>query len=431
MNRFPFSASAAWRGIRRNLTLLAASLGLATVVWFAITDSENEVLEQPFGFSLAVRADGVPADLLAASRISPVSIVIAARQDDLDAVSVDDFDASVDLSGLSVGTHLIPIQVRSLSDDVSVRSVSPPAVEVVLEPVVQRSLPITVVVSDSEPIGFERGDAELSPASVTISGTANLIELVDSVVAPVDLSTATVDVNLPVTLQARTNTGAAISGIRIEPPTVDVLIPIQQKLFRRAVAVVPLLSGQPAPGFRVDSIAVEPVTVVVVGTLEALEETSPASTSPVVLTGLDADVVTTATVIAPDGLTLETETTVTVRVELAAVIGQTILDVPVTLTAAGEDLLADVLPAQVRIIIEGPIPTLADLNASDLDVTVDAASLGEGLHQLDVRVGFISGIRVISVTPVSVSVVLSLAEPAEEDPDAPGSSQTLEATTAP
>jgi YbbR domain-containing protein len=430
MNRHAFSMRAVWRPLRRNLTLLAASLGLAMVVWFAITDSENEVLEEPFGFSLAVRADGVPADLLAASRISPVSIVIAGRPDDLERVSVDDFDASVDLSGLEVGSHLIPIQVRSLNDDVRVRSVSPPSVEVVLEPVVQRTLPVTVVVSDSTPIGFERGEPELSPASVVVSGTANLIDLVDSVVAPVDLSAATVDVDLPVTLQARTNTGATVSGIRIEPPTVDVLILIQQELFRRAVAVVPLLNGQPAAGFRVDSIAVEPVSVVVVGTLEALEAITPASTSAIVLTGLDADFVTTASVIAPEGLTLETETTVTVRVQLAAVIGQTILDVPVTPTGVGEDFLAEVLPAEVRIIIEGPIPTLADFTASDLDITVNLAGLGEGLHRLDVRVGFISGIRVLSVTPSGVSVLLSIAEPTPE-PDVPDESEPTESTDTP
>ena len=42
-----------WRQLRGDVALLLAGLGLALVVWFVITDSENEPIEERLGFELA------------------------------------------------------------------------------------------------------------------------------------------------------------------------------------------------------------------------------------------------------------------------------------------------------------------------------------------------------------------------------------------
>ncbi|MCZ6707451.1 MAG: CdaR family protein, partial [Chloroflexi bacterium] len=358
-----------WRRWRGYLSIFGASLALALVIWFAITDSENELIEQQFGFSLAVAQRSVPADLVTANRIPPVSITIAGRENDIDALSVGDFSASIDLGGLAVGVFDVPVQVVSRNDDVRVRAVTPATVEVVLERLEQRTLPVVVVISDPEPIGFERGEPVVVPANVVISGTANLIDLVDVVVAPVDLSSTTVDVDRPVTLQARTNTGAAVSGIRIEPPTVDVSVAISRELFPRAAAVVPDLIGVPAVGFRVAGITVAPLTVVLVGTLDGLENAGPATTTPISLAGRESDLVATVSVLAPEGLTLEADATVTVRIEIQPVIGQIVFDVPVEIIGLSDSLTALVSPLTVEMVIEGPAPLLAELTTADVPVT--------------------------------------------------------------
>jgi YbbR domain-containing protein len=410
--------SLAWRWLRGVLTLFAASFLLALVIWFAITDSENEFVEQPFGFSLAVEAINVPSDLLASSRIPPVAITIAGREDDLQQVSVDDFVAHVDLAGFDVGSREVPIVVRSLNGDISVRAVAPSTVEVVLEPVVQRALPITVVIADSEPIGFARGEPVLSPETVTISGTANLIDLVDRVVAPVDLSGTTVDVDLPVTLQVRTNTGAAISNIRIEPPTVNVLIPIKQELFRRAVAIAPQLADFPAAGFRVAAITVVPLNVIVVGTLQGLERVGPAVTVPISLDGRDDDIVVTTPVIAPEGLTLEAETSVTITITIEPVRAQASFEVPLVVDGLAQELLANAESVVVQVVVQGPAPTLAELTSEDIRATIDAIGLATGVHRLTVQVGFIGGTEVVTVDPETVLVTLTEAPPPEESAEA-------------
>ena len=58
--------------------------------------------------------------------------------------------------------------------------------------------------------------------------------------------------------------GIEVGNILIDPPTVNVVIPIRQELFRRAVAIVPELVDAPADGFRIAAITVQPLNVVVV-----------------------------------------------------------------------------------------------------------------------------------------------------------------------
>ena len=411
-----------WHRLRGLITLFAASFVLALVTWFASTDSENEFVEKAFGFSLSVEANNVPAELLVSSRIPPVAITIAGREADLQEVSVEDFVAHVDLVGFDVGSREVPIVVRSLDDDISVRAVAPSTVEVVLEPVVWRALPLTVVIADPEPIGFARGEPMLSPETVTISGTANLIDLVDQVVAPVDLSGTTVDVDRPVTLQARTNTGAAISNIRIEPPTVEVVIPIEQELFRRAVAIAPQLSDFPAPGFRVAAITVLPLNTIVIGTLEGLEIVGPALTAPISLEGKDADVVVTTSVLAPEGFTLEAESLVTITITIEPVRAQASFDVPIIVTGLAPELAASLELSTIQVVVEGPAPTLSDLTADDIRATIDVRGLKRGLHRLTVRVGFLGGTEVVAVNPETMLIRLALlpppTEPVETDEDA-------------
>lgn len=401
------------RRARANAMMALASLGLAVVIWFAITDAENELVEQPFGFSLAVETVNVPVDLIVASRVPPVSLTIAAREDDLDSIDVDDFQVTADLAGLTAGEYEVSVQVRSLSNDVRVRAVSPATVEVVLEPVVQRILPISVLIADAQPLGFERGDPSLSTDTVTINGTANLIDLVDRVVAPVDLSGATVDIELPVTLQPRTSTGAAVSGIRLDPPSVTVTVPIRQELFSRAVAVLPQIVGQPAANYHVVGITVDPVTVTVVGTLEALEAAAPVTTAPVSLGGRSDDLTTAVAARAPDGLTLESDITVTVRVQIEPVSAEVAFQTRVAVVGLATPDGAAVTPDSVEVLLAGPAPTLAEIGLQDLSVSVDATNLEPGAHRLPVQVGFLAGLEVVRVTPSVVLVTIAAPDGAQ------------------
>ena len=412
--------SVLWGQARIHLTLLAAAVGLALVIWFAITDTQNAIVEERLGFDLTIEVVNVGQNLATASRIPSAVITIAGRRDDVDQAIADDFVASVDLAGLAAGSHQLAVRVRSQDDDVRVAAVSPPSVEVTLEPVVQRIAPVRVTITNPPPLGFEVGEPVLVTQTVTLSGIQGIVDLVDAVIAPIDLVGATVTVRLPVSLQARTSTDAAVSGVQIDPPSVEVLIPIQQTIFRRAVAVSPDLVGQPALGYLVAGIEIDPPTVVVVGTLEALGLTAVASTTPITLTNRTADLEAVVPALPPEGLALEEETLVTVRIQVEPVTVQAVFTVAVEVVGLADGLQAVALPATVRLTVTGPAPVVAELLDASFRVTANADGLEEGVHTVLLRVRFSGAVEVAAVQPEDVRLVIEREAAAADGADGAG-----------
>ena len=395
--------------LRRDAGLFVAAVALALVIWFVITDSENVTITEPLGFALTVQAVNIPSDLATASRIPPALIEIAGRQDDVARATPDDFIATVDLTGLPPGVHEIPVSIRSRDDDVTVRSVQPQAVVVRLESVVTREVPVSVEVENSPPLGFDVGEPVTAETVVTVSGIAQLVQLVETVVARVDIRGATVPITATASLQARTSTGSVVGQVQIQPPSIDVQIPVQQALFRRTVAVTPRIHGEPAPGFQVRSIGVVPQTVVVVGTLEALEGAGAATTDAVLITDRRTDLRAVAIVAPPQGLALEEPgLTVIVSVSLAPFIEEAIFQVPVEITGVGAGVQVSVVPARVAVRVRGPAPDIAQLDSASFRVTVNAIGLEPGIRAQPIQVAFSGDLDIVSVTPREVTLLIEL-----------------------
>ena len=410
-----------WLRTRRDLALLATATSIAVVIWFVITDSENVTVVEPLGFALAVQAVNVPGDLAAASRIPPAQIEIAGREDDVLEAVPEDFQATVDLTGLPAGTHEIPVSVVSRNSDVTVRRVQPQSVEITLESVVTRLVQVSVEVENSPPLGFDVGEPEAAESTVSVSGVQQLVDLVDTVVARVDIGGATVDVDATVSLQARTSGGASISAVQISPSSLEVRIPIRQEIFQRAVAVTPQIAGDLAPGFRIRSVSVDPLTVVVVGTIEALEQAGSATTPPISIDNRRVDLEIRVQVLPPDGVALEDPgARVDVRVSLDTITEEAVLSVPVQLVALPTDLEARVDPARVAIRVRGPAPALAELDSTAFRVTVSAVGVPPGLRSAPVRVAFSGDLEIVSVTPAEVSLEITRLPQEEEEGETDG-----------
>ncbi len=393
--------------LRRDLALFATAAGLALVIWFVITDSENVTVTEPLGFALPVQAVNIPSDLAVASRVPPVVIEIAGREDDVGRATPDDFVATVDLTGLPPGAHEIAVNIRSRDEDVTVRSVQPQSVVVILESVVSRQVPVAVEIENSPPLGFDVGAPVTAESLVTVSGIPQLVRLVDTAVARIDIRGATVTVDATVSLQARTSTGAAVGQVQISPPSIEVEVPVEQAVFRRAVAVTPRIHGEPAPGFRVRSISVEPVTAVVVGTLADLEAAGSATTEPVEISDRRSDLRASAVVVPPSGLTLEQPgLTVIVTVGLAPFTVEAVFPVPVEVTGLGGGLSVSLAPRRVAVRVRGPAPDIAELDASSFRVTVNAIGVQPGVHTEAVQVAFSGDLDIVSVAPREVTLVV-------------------------
>ncbi|HWO94045.1 MAG TPA: CdaR family protein [Dehalococcoidia bacterium] len=404
--RWRFAAPAT-RWVRENLTLGLLAVGLAVALWVYVTEEENPRVTVDVTPAVRVRAVNVPEGAAVLGLGAPVAIRASAPEDVAEGLVGEDFDATVDLEGLSLGSFDVPVQVNHVGDGhgVQVVQVVPGRVNVTLQPLREVELPVRAEIGLRPPIGYDiASDPEVTPDTVTVSGPEDLIERVVEVTARIDLANATADVRANVPLVASNGT-SAIEGVTIEPDTASVTVAIQQTRFERAFAVNPRITGNPAPGYSVASVEVEPPTVVLSGPLDALDEVSAAQTNEIDLSGAISDIVQQVQLELPDEVRVRGgPDTVQVRVRIIPQTGRARFAVPPTLQGVGDGLAARSLDPFVQIDVEGPLPQLQGLGPASFVAIADVSGEGEGQHEVDVSVRAPAGLRVISVDPESVRV---------------------------
>src|SRR3989304_5898268 len=91
-----------WASARTNLGLAAVSLALAFALWVFVTDTENPERTDFFAGAVPVEPVDVPPGLAVASLSgAAVSVRIRAPDDVWDELTTENFQATVDLSGVS------------------------------------------------------------------------------------------------------------------------------------------------------------------------------------------------------------------------------------------------------------------------------------------------------------------------------------------
>lgn len=176
----------------------------------------------------------------------------------------------------------------------------------------------------------------------------------------------------------------------------------------RVVPIRPMIEGEPAAGYEVVGVAVEPPTVDVAGPESVLASLPEAITEPVVVQNRAAPVREVVTVgVADSRLRLRAPQRATVTVTIAPVSTEReFMGVPIALRNLGDGLAGRVEPPAGRVTLRGPQPVLRALASSEIDLFVDAAGLTAGSYTLPVLATAPAGAGVAGLTPATVRVRL-------------------------
>ena len=109
-----------------NVSLALLALALALSLWVYVTDKENPTQEQLLNGDIDVEFVNVPNGLaISQTSKSTVSIRIEAPKNDIDDLSQEDFEATIDLGGVERGTNAMTVVVASSNSDVNIVAISP------------------------------------------------------------------------------------------------------------------------------------------------------------------------------------------------------------------------------------------------------------------------------------------------------------------
>jgi YbbR domain-containing protein len=397
------------RSVRENSGLAVLSVVLAFGLWIFVTDAENPEQTERLGFAIPVRPVNVPPDIAVVAReLKPVTLEVRVEQNVFDSLTKDDFQATVDLTGLTVGPYDLKVDVETLTQrgNLRVMEVLPPTIHVELSQLISKPVPVELETRNSLPSDFELSRTKLGVETAVVAGRQDRVAGVTKAVASVDVQGRTESFNTAVRLEARDQSGELFQDVEINPAVVDVSINIEQKSFSRALAVSPQLKGTPRDGYNVFGVSVEPAVVTVFGSQTFVEQAVAILTQPVDIDDATSAISRTVSLNLPPGTSVRGGANVTVKVNIIAATGQQAFAVPITVNGLADNVkIAGTLPP-VQVFLFGPLTDLLKVDPSDIKASIDLDGKDAGTHKVSVRVTAPNGLESRSISPQEIDVTL-------------------------
>lgn len=400
-----------WLGANLRTFLWAFLMALA--VWVAAVTAADPDEVRPYPNLIPLEIIGQdPGLVLTGDYPKQVNLTLRAPRSVWEQLLREDnkMRAILDLSGLSAGSHTLPIQVQIPIRPVRIVSATPETATVTLEPLATLTLPLDLSLSGEPAIGYQAGEARLTPQEVIVSGPQSLIEQVARVRVSVNIAGVRESIDQSLAVQALDQNNRVINGLGLNPAQALLQLSISQQGGYRDLAVKVVVRGQVANGYRLTNISVFPPVVTVYSADPALVNALPGvlETQPLDLENAQEDLSTRLALALPPGLSLVGEQAVLVQVGVAPIQSSLTLsnqEIQVIGLAAGQNI--HIAPASVDVILSGPLPLLDKLSPQDIRVLIDVTGLAIGTYQLEPKVEIlVDDIVVESILPGKVEVVV-------------------------
>lgn len=393
------------RFVVHNWPLKLAAVVLATFLYAGFVASQDS---SSFPGPITVETLNQPGDTVVTNQIPEVDQLRYLAPAGVPRPRPGDFRATVDLANVRPDGNPVnvPVRVTPVDPRITIIDISPRTVQIVLDTRVPKDVPVRVERGES-PGGIDVGETEVEPLEVTITGASAAVARVVAGRVAVVFDPGGLDVDREIEVRPIDVNGEVVAGVDVEPRTVHVRIPLFTDRESRTVPVNAIVTGAPAPGFRISAVRVEPQTVLVQGDAEQLTALAQADTAPVSLFGATADVAQTVTLALPSGIVATGSGAVTVRVSVEAKTETRSFTAGFDL--AGEDPALDYAfpPDRILLTLFGPVAALDQLGATPLVVTLNVAGLGPGEHEVPVDPVLPSGVSAAVIAPDIVRVTVT------------------------
>lgn len=217
---------------RSNLGLKVLSLVIAVGLWTAGYRDIERAVEVPVEFR------NIPSDLMVMEhRVDYVVLRLMGPRTLVSTLDAKDLKVALDLDGAKAGSASYNLTPESLPipRGVTVARITPPIIHLRLEPVITRSLPVSVRLSGNPAYGYQVVEAVTEPPLVSVQGPADEVKRLGSVeTLPIDIEDSRASVRRKIRL---TTEGKPLSLV---PDQVAVSITVEQEEITRDFSKIPV-----------------------------------------------------------------------------------------------------------------------------------------------------------------------------------------------
>jgi len=215
-----------------NFGLKVLALTIAVGLWVAGHRDIERAIEVPVEFR------NIPSDLmLLDNRIDYVVLRFTGPRTLVSTLDPDDLKLSLDLTGAKSGAVSYPLGAGSfhIPRGVTVARITPPVVSLRLEPVVRRTLPVSVKLTGKPSAGYRIGQVTTEPANVSVAGPAEEVRrlaVVETVPVEIDEGRSVVKRKVRLSTDGK--------PLSFTPDQVEITVALEEEESVREFAAVPV-----------------------------------------------------------------------------------------------------------------------------------------------------------------------------------------------
>ncbi len=415
--------------LTNNLLLKIISLLGGILVWLIVANVDNPVIERTFTLQNVELVNEAYIDdtgkvCLKNGEQTSVRVTIRGESKTISRILATDIHLTADLQqavSLETNPVMIPITAQCSGVPSARITVWPQNYSVTLEDKVSNEYMVAVSNGDSKAgRGYEVGTQTVSPDKVRITGPQSLIRRIDKVTANVNLDGTTQDRTDVANLTITDKNGDALSTISMSNLRIenDGRVTVATKLWRvrSNVRLSINYSGEPAPGFVVDSVTTVPETVSVAGSAEELEELRqqgnviPIEDDSLNISGADRDVETKVNItqMLPEGIKLTSGSSDEVMISVNVLPDESrrftipTSGIKVNNKADNMQLAFDVDKVEIRVrSTDGEIE---DFDEASLEASIDVSGKEEGNYSVPVKIILPEGYELVEKVTTEVTI---------------------------
>ena len=429
---------------KNKIFMLLLSLLISVCLWiYVVTTVNPEDSQWVYNIPVSyLNEDGLFSDrnlTLTEGRNNTVNLKFSGNRQELTKLSNTNVSVTVDLSEVTGpgSWHLsfdyaLPDTVNGNS--ISLVSKSAATVEILVDELSQREIPVQAVFQGDVAEGYSSDPISLEYSSLDISGPAEVISRIacaQVVLERTNLS-KTVSDELFYTFLDKEGNPVESDEIQCDVDTIGVMMVVN--MVKDIPLVIQYIDGGGATSdYVVEKI--EPSTVKVKGDAEVLEGLNSLTVAKIDLSSVQSTYSQTVNIVIPDGMTILSEPTAEIQLELVGLSEKTFRISNLELANAPDPskLMATLGTTSLQVKIRGPEEVMESISASNVRAVADLSFLANstGMFSVPVQIyvdGF-SNVGAMGTYTVLVSISVPASTVIAPEPAATADTSSLAPTS--
>jgi len=360
----------------KNLKIKIVSLILASVFWFFVASSYDQV--KSFNYDIQIQPIGLDNELviLHPSLIPKTKIYYRTTTKNVSTVSlkIDDFTSIVQLKGLGEGTYKSPVIVETTYPNIEIVDFYPKEIDITIEKKISKEFIPELTTHGNVAPGYKLNNMINPIEKIKMTGAESMIEQIASVEAYIELfGSESTDTIKKAKIDAMNQDHKILTEIKSNLEYINVELNIVLDEETKTVGIIPDLDKiSLQDGYFIKSVRIEPPTAKIRGKKDDLKDIKHLETIRLTINDLDRNYETSLDLELPQNISLlePDDNQVTLTLEVSSLDYQKKINVFIQ-TKNLSDYYYLKYDQPITVVLTGTPDKLDNLDENDISIMID------------------------------------------------------------